>query len=46
MGTMTYFNELDRYRREWLRNQMDQGLIAEGTIDDHSIVRGQATRLR
>jgi DNA (cytosine-5)-methyltransferase 1 len=35
--TGVYFNEFDDFRCQWLRNQMDRGLIAEGKIDGRSI---------
>ena len=35
---MTLYNELDRYPAQWLRNLIDAGHIAPGTVDERSIV--------
>ena len=47
---MVYYNELDRYPAQWLRNLMAAGHLPEGTVDERSIrdvqpndVRGYAT---
>jgi hypothetical protein len=29
-----YYNERDRFLREWLRNLMKRGLIEEGEVDE------------
>lgn len=34
---MTYYNELDPYAADWLRNLSDAGHIAKGRVDDRSI---------
>lgn len=33
-----YYNEIDEYAAQWLRNQIDEGLIAPGVVDTRSIV--------
>lgn len=32
-----YYNEIDPYAAEWLRNLIKRGLIADGTVDERSI---------
>jgi len=34
----SYYNEFDPYAAQWLRNLIDAGLIAPGTVDTRSIV--------
>jgi DNA (cytosine-5)-methyltransferase 1 len=33
-----YYNEIDPYAAQWLRNLIKKGLIADGTVDERSIV--------
>lgn len=33
-----YYNEIDPYAAQWLRNLIEQGLIADGEVDTRSIV--------
>lgn len=40
-----YYNENDPYAAEWLRNLIDEGLIAQGEVDDRSIKDVQANDL-
>jgi DNA (cytosine-5)-methyltransferase 1 len=40
-----YFNEIDGWRCDWLRNQMDQGLITEGHVDERSIAEVRSADL-
>jgi DNA (cytosine-5)-methyltransferase 1 len=41
-----YYNEIDTYAAEWLRNLIKAGLIADGEVDERSIVDVQADDLR
>lgn len=41
-----YYNEIDAYAAQWLRNLIMAGLIAPGDVDDRSIKDVQATDLR
>jgi len=36
-GKFAYYNEIEPYAVEWLRNLMKQGHIADGVVDDRSI---------
>ena len=36
--TVAYYNEIDPYAAEWLRNLIAAGHIAYGVVDEHSIV--------
>jgi DNA (cytosine-5)-methyltransferase 1 len=33
-----YYNEIDPYAAQWLRNLIKEGLIADGTVDETSII--------
>ena|SRR5690242_3433591 len=33
-----YYNEIDPYAAQWLRNLIDRNLIAKGDVDERSIV--------
>jgi DNA (cytosine-5)-methyltransferase 1 len=33
-----YYNEIDAYAAQWLRNLIDKGLIAKGEVDERSIL--------
>ena len=35
---MVYYNEIDPFAAEWLRNLIKEGLIADGDVDNRSIV--------
>ena len=37
MGKAAYYNEIDEFAAEWLRKNMEHGLIAEGEVDTRSI---------
>lgn len=41
-----YYNEWDAYAAQWLRNLMAQGLIAQGDVDERSIVDVKADDLK
>lgn len=41
-----YYNEIDPYAAEWLRNLIHAGLIAPGDVDERSIVEVQPADLR
>lgn len=41
-----YYNEWDAYAAQWLRNLMARGLIAQGVVDERSIVDVQADDLK
>jgi DNA (cytosine-5)-methyltransferase 1 len=41
-----YYNEIDPYAAQWLRNLIDAGLIAPGDVDERSIVDVQPSDLR
>lgn len=41
-----YYNEIDHYAAQWLRNLIATGLIAPGDVDDRSIVDVKADDLR
>jgi DNA (cytosine-5)-methyltransferase 1 len=41
-----YYNEFDPYAAQWLRNLIKAGLIADGEVDERSIVDVQADDLR
>lgn len=41
-----YYNEFEPYAAEWLRNLIKKGLIADGEVDDRSIVDVRADDLR
>jgi DNA (cytosine-5)-methyltransferase 1 len=41
-----YYNEIDPYAAQWLRNLIDKGLIARGDVDERSIVDVRADDLR
>ena len=43
--TGAYYNEADRFRCDWLENQMREDLIAEGDIDGRSIAEVRAADL-
>ena len=40
-----YYNEFDPYAAQWLRNLIEQGLIASGDVDERSIIDVQASDL-
>jgi DNA (cytosine-5)-methyltransferase 1 len=40
-----YYNEIDPYAAQWLRNLIAEGLIAEGDVDGRSIIDVRATDL-
>ena len=35
---MNYYNEIDKYPAQWLRNLIDAGQIPKGTVDERSIL--------
>lgn len=37
MTTLAYYNEIDPYAADWLRNLIDAALIAPGVVDERSI---------
>ena len=41
-----YYNEIDPYAAQWLRNLIDGGHIARGDVDERSIVDVRADDLR
>ena len=41
-----YYNEIDPYAAQWLRNLIKSGLIADGEVDERSIIDVQADDLR
>ena len=41
-----YYNEIDAYAAQWLRNLIREGLIAPGDVDERSIVDVRADDLR
>lgn len=41
-----YYNEWDPYAAQWLRNLIAKGLIAEGDVDERSIVEVQPDELK
>lgn len=41
-----YYNEIEPYAAQWLRNLIKAGLIADGEVDERSIVDVQADDLR
>ena len=41
-----YYNEIDPYAAQWLRNLIEKGLIADGEVDTRSIVDVQPLDLR
>lgn len=41
-----YYNEIDGFAAQWLRNLIDRGLIAAGEVDERSIVNVQSSELR
>jgi DNA (cytosine-5)-methyltransferase 1 len=43
--TLTYYNEIDPYAAQWLRNLIDAGNIAPGDVDERSIVDVQSSDL-
>jgi len=44
--TKAYYNEIDPYAAQWLRNLIDGGYIAPGDVDERSIVDVRADDLR
>ena len=42
----SYYNEFEPYAAEWLRNLIKKGLIADGKVDDRSIVDVRSNDLR
>jgi DNA (cytosine-5)-methyltransferase 1 len=45
-SVIAYYNEIEPYAAEWLRNLIKQGLIADGKVDERSIVDVQPDDLR
>lgn len=45
MSARAYYNEIDPFAADWLRELMRRGLIADGEIDTHSIVDVRAEDL-
>ena len=41
-----YYNEIEPYAAQWLRNLIKAGHIAEGDVDERSIVEVEASDLR
>jgi hypothetical protein len=41
-----YYNEIDPFKAEWLRNLIAAGLIAHGEVDERSIVDVQPSDVR
>ena len=41
-----YYNEIDPYAAQWLRNLMGKGLIADGEVDERSIINVEPDDLR
>lgn len=46
MKAKAYYNEIDQYAVAWLRNLIDEGLIAPGDVDDRPIQEVQADDLK
>lgn len=46
MTVSAYYNEIDPYAAQWLRNLIDAGHIARGDVDERSIVDVRADDLR
>jgi DNA (cytosine-5)-methyltransferase 1 len=44
--SFAYYNEIDPYAAQWLRNLIDAGHIAPGVVDERSIEEVQADELR
>ena len=42
----SYYNEIDPYAAQWLRNLIEAGHIAPGDVDERSIVDVRADDLR
>ncbi|OSN02949.1 methyltransferase [Lonsdalea britannica] len=38
MSALAYYNEIDPFAAQWLRNLIEQGLIAPGIVDERSIL--------
>jgi len=34
---MNYYNEIDKFAAQWLRNLIEAGLIPKGEVDERSI---------
>lgn len=45
MAVTAYYNEFDPYAAQWLRNLIAEGLIADGHVDERSIVEVSADDL-
>jgi len=45
MGTGAYYNEIDPYAAQWLRNLIAAGHIAQGDVDERSITDVKAQDL-
>src|SRR5215475_10880133 len=43
---MHYYNDIEPYCGAWLRNQMGEGLIADGYVDERSIANVDPSELR
>ena len=41
MSRGVYYNEFDRKKAAWLRNLIEEGLIAPGVVDERSITEVQ-----
>jgi len=41
-----YYNEMEPYAAQWLRNLIDKGLIAKGEVDERSILNVDSADLR
>ena len=41
-----YYNEIEPYAAQWLRNLIKEGLIADGEVDTRSIVDVSPDELR
>jgi DNA (cytosine-5)-methyltransferase 1 len=46
MSAATYYNENNSFLAAWLRNLIAAGLIADGVVDDRSIIDVEAADLR
>jgi DNA (cytosine-5)-methyltransferase 1 len=44
--SFAYYNEIDQYAAQWLRNLIDAGHIAPGVVDERSIEEVQADELK
>jgi DNA (cytosine-5)-methyltransferase 1 len=44
-GVTAYYNEIDPYAAQWLRNLISAGLIADGLVDERSIIDVQPSEL-